>query len=161
MNLNNCFLLIGGCGSGKTWTMKSIIKNKNLDVLGKCGMVYFKTNKQEDVCVLGKYDGSVFEGSDKLSMAVARDFELFKKLSDVKKWKIICEGDRFTNKKFIDVFKPYVIKIKDSGEKGRKLRKSTQTERHIKSIQTRVNNTKYNIEVENSSEALKTLLNLT
>ena len=160
MNINKTILLIGACGSGKTWVMKSITKNKNLNISGKCGMIYFKTNKKEDVCVLGKYDGSIFEGSDKLSMAVARDFELFKKLSDVKKWKVICEGDRFTNKKFIDVFKPYVIKIKDSGEKGRKLRKSTQTERHIKSIQTRVNNTKYNIEVENSLEALKTLLNL-
>lgn len=151
-------LLIGACGSGKTWVMKQIIEQLDLRVNARAGMIRFKTD--DNICVLGKYTGEMFEGSDKLSMAIARDFEPFKKISDKNNFTIIAEGDRFTNKKFIEVFNPYVIKIKDSGEKGRKLRGSNQTERHVRSIQTRVDNTKCNIEVENSLEALKTVLNL-
>lgn len=158
MNTNRTILIIGACGSGKTWVMKQIIKQMDLQLSAKFGMFQFKTNKK--LCVLGKYDGQMFEGSDRLSMAIARDFEPFKKIVDKNNFTIIAEGDRFTNKKFIEVFKPYVIKIKDSGEKGRKLRGSNQTERHVRSIQTRVDNTKCNIEVENSLEALKTVLNL-
>lgn len=158
MSTNKTILLIGACGSGKTWVMKRIIEQMDLQHNAKFGMFRFKTNKQ--LCVLGKYTGQTFEGSDKLSMAIARDFVPFKKIVDKNNFTIIAEGDRFTNQKFIDVFKPYVIKIKDTGEKGRKLRESKQTERHIRAIQTRVNNTKYTIEVENSLEALKTILNL-
>jgi len=159
MSTNKSILIIGGCGSGKTWVMKQVIKQKELNLNAKFGMVIFKTNNK--LAVLGKYNGETFEGSDRLSMAVSRDFKNFKKVADKNNLFVICEGDRFTNRKFIEIFNPYIIKIKDNGEQGRKLRNSNQTERHIRAIQTRVNNIKHNKEVENSLEALEIVLKLT
>lgn len=132
-------LLIGACGSGKTWVMEQIIKAYNLNITGKVGMYYFHRN-EKNLLVLGKYDGSTFQGSDRLSMAVMRDLPAFKKYAKDKV--IVCEGDRFTNDTFIKGMSPHltIIHVLDDGAKGRKKRKSKQTERHIKSIQTRVNN---------------------
>jgi hypothetical protein len=50
---------------------------------------------------------------------------------------------------------PVIIKISDKGEKGRKLRNSTQSDRHIKAIQTRIHNIKEHYLVNNSTEALE------
>ena len=109
MNTNKAILIIGGCGSGKTWLMKQIINEKKLKLSAKFGMIRFKTDKQ--LAILGKYNGQTFEGSDRLSMAVSRDFEKFKKLVDKNNLFIICEGDRFTNRKFIKIFNPYILKL--------------------------------------------------
>ena len=57
------------------------------------------------------------------------------------------------NKNFIKTFRPFIIKIEDNGEIGRKARGSNQTERHLLAIQTRVNNIKENKMVKNSNEA--------
>ena len=145
-------LLVGGCGSGKTWVMKNIIMQHGLNLKAKTKLIHFRTNKK--ICVLGNYDGSVFEGGDKLSMAVSLDFENFKKISDRENFIVICEGDRFMNKNFIKTFRPFIIKIEDGGEIGRKVRGSNQTERHLSAIRTRVNNIKENKLVKNSNEAL-------
>jgi hypothetical protein len=149
-------LLIGACGSGKTWVMKELIKLLKLDKLGKVGMFYYHHNTK--VYVLGKYDGTTFEGSDKLSMAVMRDMESFKIFAKGKT--VVAEGDRFTNKTFIEAMKPIVVKIINDGAEGRKLRKSNQTARQIQSIATRVSNVAYKYEVENSTTALKTIYKL-
>ena len=66
------------------------------------------------------------------------------------------------DKTFINKFNPYIIKILDDGSVGREKRNSKQTERQIKTIQTRVSNIKENKTVKNSLEALniiKTLIN--
>lgn len=131
-------LLIGGCGSGKTWVMKKLIELFKLETLGKVGTCYFHRN--DKVLVLGKYDGSTFEGTDKLSMAVMTDVPKFLEWAKSKKLLVIAEGDRFTNKNFIAIAKPIIIHIVDDGAAGRKKRKSSQTERQIKSIATRVKN---------------------
>lgn len=132
------FLLAGACGSGKTWVMEQLIKHFKLDTLGKLGMYYF--HRSDKVMCLGKYDGSKFQGSDKLSMAIMRDTPEFKKHVTKNNFVVICEGDRFMNDTFIKAFRPNIsiVVIMDDGKKGRKKRKSTQTERQIKSIQTRV-----------------------
>lgn len=161
MNLNKTVLLIGNCGAGKTWVMSEIIEHKELTIKGKFGLFKFRTNKENSICVLGKYDGSTFQGSDKLSMAIAKDFERFKKFSDKKNWLILAEGDRFMNKRFISVFNPYIIKINDDGKRGRKIRQSKQTDRHLKAISTRVKNITPSIELENSEEALSFIVKLT
>jgi GTPase SAR1 family protein len=145
-------LLVGACGSGKTWVMNQLITEYNLNLKAKTKLIHFRTNKK--ICVLGNYDRSVFEGGDKLSMAVSLDFDNFKKITDRENFIVICEGDRFTNKKFIKIFTPFIIKIQDEGEAGRKARGSNQSKRHISSIQTRVNNIKENKLVKNSDEAL-------
>jgi len=146
-------LLIGACGSGKTWVMKSLIKEHKLNTPAKVGMIKFRTNKT--ISVLGVYDGTVFEGSDKLSMAVMRDCQMWEDVRKEHKMIGVCEGDRFTNKTFIDTCKPYIIRITDDGQEGREKRQSSQSERHIKAIQTRVNNITPDIEVANSKEALE------
>lgn len=151
--MNKTILLIGACGSGKTWVMKSLIDEYSLNLSAKYNLIRFRTNKK--IAVLGKYDGTTFEGSDKLSMGVAVDFEKFSKMAEQKNLIVIAEGDRFTNSRFISHFKPVIIRIKDDGKEGRKKRNSSQTERHIKAIETRVKNIKPKFEVKNSSEALK------
>lgn len=148
-------LLIGNCGSGKTWVMKELIKEYNLNKKAKVGMVVFQTN--DKISVLGNYDGSLFEGSDKLSMAVMSDCDVLKQVQNKYNMMLICEGDRFTNATFINKFRPVIIKITDDGAAGRLKRNSNQTERHLKAIQTRVNNIKHNIEVKDSNEALSTI----
>jgi hypothetical protein len=148
-------LLVGNCGSGKTWVMKQLIKDFELKKKAKVGMVVFQTN--DKISVLGNYDGSVFEGSDKLSMAVMSDCDILKKVQNKYNMALVCEGDRFTNSTFINKFRPVIIKITDDGSAGRLKRNSNQTERHLKAIQTRVNNTKHSIEVKDSNEALLTI----
>jgi hypothetical protein len=66
----------------------------------------------------------------------------------------VFEGDRFTNNKFIDKAEPLIIKIKGDGKQGREKRGSNQTERHLKSIKTRVGNIQAHQVLDNSIKAL-------
>lgn len=142
-------LIIGECGVGKTWVMKQLLKNCKAY---KLGMFYFHENDKH--IIVGKYDNSTFEGSDRLSMAVMRDLD--KMLIYINKQKKIgiFEGDRFMNKNFIKAAEPYIIKINGDGKAGRLKRGSKQTERQLKTIRTRVANIKENILVNNSQECL-------
>ena len=148
-------LLIGCCGSGKTWVMRQVIKHFKLDKKAKAGLIRFQTDGK--LSVLGKYDGGLFEGSDRLSMAVMKDCAMFEKVRAKNEMIVVCEGDRFTNKTFIETCKPYIIKLLDDGSAGRIARKSNQSERHIKSIRTRVENIKANRTVKDSSEAFEVI----
>ena len=148
-------LLIGNCGSGKTWVMKQIIHEYKLNQKAKVGKFVFQTNGT--LSVLGNYDGSTFEGSDKLSMSIMTDCAMMESVVKKHGMKIICEGDRFTNNTFIQRFNPIIIKILDDGSQGRLKRKSSQSEQHLKRIQTRVQNTKASICVENSNHALQVI----
>jgi len=145
-------LLIGNCGSGKTWVMKQLILEYKMNVSGYVGKAKFKAN--DKFIVMGRYNGSVFDGSDRLSMSVMTDFDSLKKIQEIKNLHIVSEGDRFMNKKFIEIFNPFIIKISDNGLDGIKKRGSTQSVRQLKSISTRVKNIKENIIVKNSDEAL-------
>jgi len=147
------YLVIGQCGSGKTWVMKELIKHFNIDQRKKWSKINYNIGGK--MMVLGNYDGSTFEGSDRLSMAVANDFETFRQRS--LGMTIICEGDRFMNQKFISLFNPTILKILDDGSSGRNLRNSNQSERQLKSIKTRVNKLNANHEFNNSTEVLEWL----
>ena len=149
-------LIVGKTGVGKTWLMKALIEHYKVEKRLKLGKFYFHTNGE--IVILGKYDGSTFEGTDKLSMAIMADLDLF--LCSFGDKTIITEGDRFTNSTFINNAKPIIIKILGDGAAGRLKRQSTQSERHIKSISTRVNNIIPTFEVENSTEALILIKNL-
>ena len=142
-------LLIGNCGSGKTWVMKTIIETFKVEKGYKIGKFYYLGN--DVLSVIGKYDNSKFEGSDRLSMAVLTDLSPFLEYNKDKI--IIAEGDRFTNSTYITKANPIIVKILDDGFSGRLKRNSTQTDRHIKSITTRVKNIKAHYEVSNSNEA--------
>jgi hypothetical protein len=146
-------LIIGSCGAGKTWVMKQLL-TKN-DKLLKIGKINFHENK---LIIIGKYDGSTFEGSDKLSMSAITDIE--KVIKYAKGKMTIWEGDRFMNKTFLQKAQPIILKIQGDGKLGRLKRGSKQSERQIKSIDTRVSKIKPNIEFENSLLCLKYIKSL-
>lgn len=148
----NNILIIGCCGVGKTWVMKNLLTQN--DKKYKLGKIYFHEN--EKMIIIGKYDGSVFQGSDRLSMSAITDIEKIFKYANNKL--TIWEGDRFMNKTFLAKGKPFIIKIKGDGAEGRKKRGSEQSARQIKSIQTRVLNIKEDLIVENSMECLNFIL---
>lgn len=152
-------LLIGCAGTGKTWVMKSIIEHFKCERRQKIGKFYFHSS--DSIVVVGKYDGSMFEGSDRLSMSVMTDVDVF--LSHTQNKIVILEGDRFMNAKLIDKAKPTIVKITGDGLQGRMKRGSNQSERHLKAITTRVGNIKLaddDYVVNNSTEALKVITTL-
>lgn len=134
--------------------MKQLISYFELTINKSEGLYNWVTNG--NIIVLGKYDGTVFEGGDRLSMGVMSSNNQVKEIFKDKI--VISEGDRFTNSTFISFFNPVIIKIKGDGAWGRKNRGSQQTERHIKSITSRVNNILPDITVNNSEEAFNTLV---
>jgi hypothetical protein len=147
------YLIIGGCGTGKTWVMKRVLSQAGFVQHHSNGLYHWA--EADNLVVLGKYDGSTFEGGDRLSMAVMSSNNLVLPLWTDKI--VVAEGDRFTNATFIREFNPYIIKILDDGSKGRMNRGSSQTARHIQSIQTRVNNTPFDISVPDSHTAFNML----
>lgn len=149
-------LLIGACGSGKTWVMSQLVSKLRTDKRFKLGLFYFHTNGK--VNIIGKYDGTMFQGSDRLSMGIMSDLNRFLAATEGKL--NLFEGDRFSNSTFIGAAKPYIIKINDTGEAGRQRRGSTQTERHIKAINTRISKIMANLVVNTSNEALTQIINL-
>ena len=149
-------LLIGSPGSGKTWVMKAIIKQRKCLKRQKIGL--FCWNANDDILVLGKYDGTMYEGSDRLSMAIMKDLDVFLGYASDKN--VICEGDRFMNNTYISKVKPTIIRILDDGAGGRLKRGSNQTTRQIKTMNTRVSNVNADILVNDSLEALKVINNI-
>ena len=144
-------LLIGNPGTGKTWTMLSLIKQFKCVKRQRYGSIYFHAS--DDVVVAGKYDGSMFQGTDRLSMAVMKDYDKF--ISIMAGKYVILEGDRFMNNKVIvHSCAPFIIKITGDGADGRKHRGSKQTEQHLKRMATRNNNITAHMEVAGSEEAL-------
>jgi len=151
MGLN--ILIIGNCGVGKTYTIKSIIKLLGLKDEKRVGLLNSVEN--ENYSVAGVYDGSTFEGSDRLSMSVMTSLGGF--LLENKNKTVFYEGDRFMNSNFIKKASPFIIKILGNGSKGRLERGSQQSKRHLSSILTRVNNINPYLEVPNSEICLDVL----
>ena len=151
----NSYLVIGNCGVGKTYVMRKLIAQLKPNYPRKLGAIYFHENQK--VAILGKYTGDIFDGSDKLSMSVATDFHKLYRYAQLNKLTLVCEGDRFTNSTFIDKFSPIVLRIEGDGADGRLHRQSTQTERQLKSIQTRINNIEHDKAFANSSDCLQYL----
>jgi len=146
--VRNSILIIGQCGVGKTWVMKQLLKSRQFKAF-KLGLFMF--HEAEDIIVVGKYDGSVFEGSDKLSMGVMADVQKMAGYLKKSKKIAIFEGDRFTNSKFIAAMDPYIVQIEGDGSVGRSKRRSNQSIRHLKSITTRVSNIEEHTKTQNSS----------
>lgn len=151
------YLIIGTCGVGKTWVMKKLMGELNISSIYTYTTGTYTYLNRGNIILLGRYDGTIFEGSDRLSMSVMASNDkiepVFKKAEFV-----IGEGDRFTNKTFIERFKPTILKINGNGEQGRMQRGSSQTERHLKSITTRVNNIQADMEFDSSTTCFNYIL---
>lgn len=156
----NKVLLIGRQGTGKTWVMKSIIEQFKCERRQKIKTLYFHqsvvADGEKSIIVAGKYDGSTFEGTDRLSLGVMKDYPLFLYYSQP--YFVLLEGDRFTNFTVLDKHqRPFVIKITDDGAKGRALRGVKQSETALKRIKSRVENITADLEVKDSNEALEVI----
>ena len=132
------YLIVGNCGVGKTYVLRKLLSNMPDNKPQKLGQVFF--HEAQGVGILGKYEGGVFDGSDRLSMSVAADFPRLHKYAQANGLTLVGEGDRFMNKTFVGLFAPTVLLIQGTGEEGRARRGSAQTERQLKSIATRVSN---------------------
>lgn len=90
--------LIGGLpATGKTTLMRQIRTKLGNYTKKEHGLLRYEDYPNH--VVLGIYDDSTFDGTDKLSMAVMKDTTSFL-LTNAKK--VLVEGDRLFNKKFID-----------------------------------------------------------
>ena len=81
MNTNKCILLIGACGSGKTWVMTKLLSEYNTKKTSY-QLFKFHVDVEKKIAILGLYDGKTFQGSDRLSMAIMKNAEEFKMVSD-------------------------------------------------------------------------------
>lgn len=159
----NKVLLIGRQGTGKTWVMKTIIERFKCERRQKIKTLYFHQSEVADgeksIIVAGKYDGSPFEGTDRLSLGVMKDYPLFLYYSEP--YFVLLEGDRFTNYTVLDKHeRPYVIKITDDGAEGRAKRGIKQSETALKRIKSRVENISADLNVKDSNEALEVITEL-
>lgn len=155
--MKTVYLIIGNCGVGKTWLMKQLIDTcKRYGDFEAKQVGLYRWIENPKTTFLGVWDGSMFEGSDRLSMAVMADNWLVKDkfTSEV----VIADGDRFTNSKFIEAFDPIIVKIKGSGAEGRGKRGSSQTQRHLQAIATRVNNILPHFEIPDSTEGFNFMM---
>lgn len=153
-------LLIGNCGSGKTWVMKQILAGLTTKPM-MFGLFKFRYDAERKVAVMGIYDGSTFEGTDRMTMTIMLDLDKLKKAQQQHRFTILAEGDRFTNSKFINGMKPTIIKIADDGARGRALRHSKQTERHIRAIASRIAKVKETYLVPDSAAAYALIKRIT
>ena len=153
MGLN--ILLTGRPGTGKTWVMKQIIEKYECKEEGKVGLINYLTNGK--VLVTGKYEGHTFDGGDRLSMAAISSVgDLVDSTGHMDR---LFDGDRFTNSTFLK-YEPIIINITGTGEAGRKLRGSNQTEARLKSMATRYDSYSYHYRVDDSSECLRLVVDL-
>lgn len=155
--MKNNILIVGCCGTGKTWIMLNLIEKYNCIHKDKEGLVRYSHNEDKSINIAGNYiEGETFQGSDKLAMNVMRDTPTYVK--NRKDSINIFEGDRFSSGSFISKCDPIVLKILGDGEEGRIKRGSNQSERQLKSITTRVGNIDSNLEFNNSTECFNFLV---
>ena len=148
-------LLTGRPGVGKTWVMKKLIEHYGCTEKGKTGLIDYLTNGK--VLVTGVYNGDVFDGCDRLSMAaISSTLDLVDSSPDMVR---LFDGDRFTNSTFLG-YDPIVINISGDGKEGRDKRGSNQTEARLRSMATRYDNYKFSYRVGSSSLAYDLILDI-
>jgi len=108
-------------------------------------------SKKLNLYILGKYvnDGNVFQGTDRLSMAVQPDAEKFFSSLENQEVNVIFEGDRLFNGKLLDKlsewfpnsFKVLILKAShDEKEKRHKDRNDDQDDKFKNSRKTKIEN---------------------
>lgn len=106
-------------------------------------------SKKLNLYILGKYenDGNVFQGTDRLSMAVQPDAVAF--FESIENANVIFEGDRLFNGKMLDKlqelfpndFKILILSVKDSTLDQRHIdRKDDQDDKFKNSRKTKISN---------------------
>lgn len=148
--MKQAILLAGIPGTGKTTIAKALIES-----LG--GFSKFSNEepvqlvnclKSEDLVIIGKYDDSeeVFQGTDRLSMAVSPNFQKY--IEEFSPERLFIEGDRLVGNKTIDFLlevgyntNVLVVEVPDDVRLARyRERGSDQSEKFIQSKITKVSN---------------------
>ncbi len=131
----------GEPATGKTTIMKNVKSNYDLKKF-KYGKVYGECNIESKLYFIGVFDGSTFEGTDRLSMAVQPDFIKF--LNYLQGGTVVFEGDRLFNQSLFDLnfdITKIVIKASEKTiEERHKKRKDNQSETFKKSKRTKISN---------------------
>lgn len=135
-------IAIGGVpASGKTTLLRKVMSNYELTPFSY-GLVKGVYNKELKLYFIGVFDGSTFEGTDRLSMAVQPDFIKFLNYVD---GVVIYEGDRLFNQAVLDQYNNLTIKIilepsNKTLDERHKIRQDNQSSTFLKSKRTKINN---------------------
>jgi hypothetical protein len=173
--------MYGEPGVGKTTILLALFdilnkdgfRAKSFDYGLLRGDVWGKEGKT--IWIPGVFDGSMYQGTDRLSMAVQPHAVKFLKTcaSSSEHNSYLFEGDRLFNQSFLDVYKPskviLIIAPEGVAEERRKGQGRTQSETILKSRRTRINNISkvYPVEfrmnetqddIQSIAQELKTLL---
>ena len=143
--------ITGEPGSGKTFCVKRIFSENCFDDWSshKFELLRYHRSESKKTIILGIYDGcSVFDGTDRLSMAVQPSVQ--KMLVDVffKDYLILFEGDRLFNCKFLCFIESLKVDFSwfwlntpsDTCRKQREQRRANQEEAFIRSRKTKIKN---------------------
>lgn len=165
--------IAGVPASGKSTLFKHVREHLfNGAVEFRKGKVRGIKNADERYIMLGVFDGSTFEGTDKLSMTVIDDaIAYIKELSALSSRHVVfVEGDRLFNYRFLSETKAtlFLLDANDDVLKERhKMRGDAQTSTFLKSRRSKVENfvAKYGVKriwnntVEDSDKILSIILN--
>lgn len=152
-------LLAGVPASGKSTIFREV-RDKLFDI--QMPFKYKKLrgirNENGRIQMLGVFDNSKHEGTDKLSMTVIDDaLEYIKSLEPGFKKVVLLEGDRLLNERFIEETKAEVIIIEASKFtllKRHIERGDNQSETFLKRCETKINNIikKYNLKPNKNND---------
>tara|TARA_R110001592_G_scaffold222996_3_gene478373 strand:+ start:1082 stop:1642 length:561 start_codon:yes stop_codon:yes gene_type:complete len=145
----NKLTIIGGepC-TGKSTLMNQIIKKENINKSFEYKKI-LKGHQNDEIIVIGLYENQLFDGTDRLSMAVQPVFIEFLKEHRTKKH-IILEGDRLFKKSLFDYilqedifFRLIILDCSEESKKFRHInRKDNQSQSWLDSKKTTIQNIK-------------------
>lgn len=146
--MNNFVAVVGMPGTGKTHLLSTFMngflewkEERPIELLDS----HF--NETHSIRVLGRYDDSVFSGTDRLSMAVQP--KVIEYITSKPREHIVFEGDRLTSVNFFNEVKKYfnlhilVLEVDDETRELRyKERGSDQNRKFIEGRKTKIENIK-------------------
>ncbi len=146
MNFSKITLIGGEPCTGKSTLVRSIIKRKNINQKFEYEKL-LKGHTNDEYIVIGVYNNGLFDGTDKLSMAVQPAFERFVNKEKTKKH-IILEGDRLFKKTLIrwlqsskHFFRLIILTTEEKTKEFRhKSRNDNQTEKWLNTKKTTIKN---------------------
>jgi|SRR5210317_439186 len=151
---------IGGVPcSGKTTLVREILNNvEDEPKFFQYGLL--RGYISDNVAILGIYKpNDTFGGTDKLSMAVQKDYEKFLQITD---YNVLFEGDRlFTEKNLLDLHEKYEQKFivldldEETLEQRHVDRNDTQSDKFKKSRHTKIQNILNNTRLQPDLEVIQ------
>jgi len=140
-----CVAVGGEPATGKTTMMKEFFKLMKPTHNLKAGLLRGHLNNDTGVSLMGIYnDAGTFLGTDRLSMAVNKDFQ---KYAQLKKRHIVFEGDRLFSKDNLGMLAQYydlrIIVLRASEKEKHErhiLRGDTQSETFLRGRATKIKN---------------------